>query len=71
MEEEEGRVMPKWEYQFELFGLDGQIGLPPEQAVSEATEKLNKLGQDGWEAVGLGDNLSGQRVVLLKRMIPE
>lgn len=49
--------MVKWEYQFEIGKFEGFNGL---------TSRLNELGDEGWEAVGISQD-TDDFTVLLKR----
>ena len=64
---EEGRQMQKWEYMVVPLA---QAGTLRKKSVALSPDRLNELGAEGWEAVGLSlkrGDLVAWPVVLLKR----
>jgi hypothetical protein len=65
--ETEISVLPKWEYAVVPLKTTGGLW---EKKVDPHLDRLNELGQDGWEAVGVSlaaGDLVAKPVVLLKR----
>ena len=65
--ETESSVQPKWEYAVVPLETTGGLW---KKTVDSRVDRLNELGQEGWEAVGISlgaGDLVAKPVVLLKR----
>lgn len=60
----------KWKYKLVYMRLTSASGDPPKKQSKKET-KLNKLGERGWEAVGLipRDSQGHQATILLKKPV--
>jgi hypothetical protein len=56
--------MERWEYKHLILG-----GVLKEAKPEAVEERLNELGQEAWEAVGISHDASGRLHVLLKHHI--
>ena len=66
--EAEPSVLPRWEYAVVPLGTSGFW----KKTVDSRIDRLNELGQAGWEAVGVSlgsGDLVAKPVVLLKRPV--
>lgn len=52
--------MKKFEYKVENLRTYGMVSMV---LTKEHEEKLNKLGDEGWDLVGLNSNTSGRNIV--------
>ena len=62
----EASVLPKWEYAVVPLQTTGRW----QKTVDPRVDRLNELGQEGWEALGISlaaGDLIAKPVVLLKR----
>ena len=67
LQEKESSVLPQWEYTVVPLETTGGMW---KKTVDPHVERLNELGREGWEAVGISlgaGDLVAKPVVLLKR----
>lgn len=61
--------MKKFEYRIENFRTHGMVNLV---LTKDHEEKMNELGEEGWELVGINDAKTGRTVMaIFKRERPE